>query len=179
MNNRDLAFELKKDIEHDERVIWAGRPKQGFILRSSDAFMIPFSLMWGGFAFFWEITVIKTGAPLLFTLFGLPFVLIGLYLIFGRFIYDAETRKATVYGITEKRIIIKSKKTVKSINIQSITNITLTEKPDGSGTIVLGSNQGFNGNMPIQGTSIKMNPTLEMVHDVRTVYRHITGLQKK
>jgi hypothetical protein len=46
-----------------------GRPAQGLVFRQANALMIPFNLMWGGFAFFWEYSVISAGnAPPMFEL---------------------------------------------------------------------------------------------------------------
>ncbi len=45
-----------------------------------------------------------TGAPIIFCLFGIPSVLIGLFLLFGRFFTDAHIRGRTCYGITNERI---------------------------------------------------------------------------
>ncbi len=68
--------------------------------------MVPFSIMWGGFAVFWELGVLATGAPAFFDLWGLPFVALGLYLIFGRFIYKRRQKERTVYGVTDQRGIV-------------------------------------------------------------------------
>ena len=65
--------------------------------------MVPFSLLWGFFAIIWEIIAIfivfspaREGddfslvAMIFPLLFGLLFVLVGLYIIFGRFLVDAR-----------------------------------------------------------------------------------------
>lgn len=183
-DNNDLMLELRKHIDSDESLLWVGKPKQGLVLKGSDGFMIPFSLMWGGFAVFWEYTAIKGGAPLLFALWGLPFVFIGLYMIFGRFFFDSARRDNTIYGITQNRIIIKTgvfKKSIKSLNIQTISDVTLNEKGNGSGTIILGPEPGFSGmfrGTGWPGANKTMAPSLEMIPDVRKVYRTITDLQR-
>lgn len=80
-----------------ERVLWTGRPKQGIALHASDTFLIPFSLLWTGFALLWNVGVwTMPGANEVdwsFRLFGLMFLVIGLYFVFGRFVHDAAIRK--------------------------------------------------------------------------------------
>lgn len=39
-------------------------------------------------------------------LWGIPFVLVGLYFIFGRFIYKKRRKVRTVYGLTDRRVIV-------------------------------------------------------------------------
>lgn len=64
-----IRDEISAELGVGEQILWQGQPRQGMFLRAADFFMIPFSLLWGGFAFFWEYSVISKGAPLFFCLF--------------------------------------------------------------------------------------------------------------
>ena len=138
---------LQSHLSKDETLLWAGQPCQGLFLTPSDAFLIPFSLLWGGFAIFWEASVIAAGAPFFFKLWGVPFVLVGLYMIAGRFFFDARQRASTQYGVTSERILIITSgrfTKIKSLALQTLAEISLHLKPDGSGTIIFGSVNPFN-----------------------------------
>ena len=106
MTATEAERELAKHLESGERLVWSGVPRQGIAFRKSDLFLVPFSVMWGGFAIFWEASVLTSDAPLFFCLWGIPFVLVGLYIMFGRFVVDARMRARAAYGLTDRRIIM-------------------------------------------------------------------------
>jgi hypothetical protein len=181
----DPSDEITKELERDERVLWTGMPKQGLMLRGSDAFMIPFSLMWGGFAITWEVLAIMSGAPFFFALFGIPFVVIGIYILFGRFFVDARRRAHTFYGLTDQRVIIVSgiwSRSVKSLNLRMLTDVSLVEKADHKGTITFGSDPPMASiyrSMPMPGQVVHPAPCFEMIENAKEVYRQIRDAQKK
>ena len=82
----EVSSELQQHLDNNEKLIWSGQPQKGIIFRKADIIVIPFSLLWCGFAIFWFTTALKSGAPILFALFGLPFGVIGLIFVFGRFL---------------------------------------------------------------------------------------------
>ena len=123
----------------DEYVLWNGRPGNGYLCNKYDIFMIPFSIMWCGGVIFWEIDVLKASAPLIFRLWGIPFVCVGLYMVFGRFIMKSYVRKETVYVITNKRILSFIKDQVKTIDYHICPSRTITRHSDGSGSICFSS----------------------------------------
>ncbi|HEY0098484.1 MAG TPA: PH domain-containing protein [Pyrinomonadaceae bacterium] len=182
----DPTQAVRAQLESGEQLIWSGQPRQGLLLRPSDAFMIPFSLLWGGFAIFWEVSAILSGAPIFFWLFGVPFVLIGLHLIFGRFFTDARTRTHTFYGLTNDRIIItsgKHGKRVQSLSLSTLSDISLDERGDGSGTITFAPASPFGrwsnfGALP-GATRGQTPPSLEMIPQARKVYEMIRGAQRR
>lgn len=102
----DVRQQLAPYVLPEETLLWTGRPDPAKHFSASDVFMVPFSLLWGGFAIFWLISALVGGAPTPFALFGLPFVALGLYFIFGRFIYKANRKRQTVYGLTEGRALV-------------------------------------------------------------------------
>lgn len=175
---------ISAELEEGETLLWSAQPRQDIFLRAVDKGMIPFSILWGGFALFWEYEVISTGAPFLFALFGIPFVVAGLYLMAGRFYYDARFREKTFYGITNRRVIILSgirSKQSKSVVIREIADMNMIENPDGSGVIALDSQDMKNVSRdeliwPVQ-TEIK--PRLSDLRDVRKPFEIIQKLRRE
>jgi hypothetical protein len=133
---------IRKELSPPEQLLWSGQPRQGIVRRAADAILIPFSVLWGGFAIFWEAMVIAGGAPFFFALWGIPFVLAGLYIMVGQFWVDARQRAATTYGVTSERVVIVSglwSRGVKSLNIDTLTDVSLDERSNGAGTVTFGS----------------------------------------
>jgi Bacterial membrane flanked domain. len=168
-------------LDRGERQLWAGQPRQGIVLRSTDAFMIPFSLLWGGFAVFWEASVLSDNAPFPFALFGVPFVLVALYITVGRFFVDARRRSGTTYAVTSERVLISSgilTPTTKSLNLRTLSDITLQEGRDGAGTITFGPSLPFAAFYA--GTAwpgVPQTPSFEMIPDAHRVYDIIREAQ--
>ncbi len=104
----DAQNRIRPLLRQSEQLRWVGKPDPRVHFTPADAFLVPFSLMWGGFAVFWEIQVLAGGSPRFFALWGIPFVLIGLYFIAGRFIYKRSRKRSTVYGLTDSRAIVSS-----------------------------------------------------------------------
>jgi hypothetical protein len=177
--------EIQNLLAPGERIVWSGQPRSGLALRGSDALAIPFSLMWGGFAIFWEYSVFNTGAPLFFRLWGVPFVLVGLYLIFGRFFVDAWIRQKTYYALTEERALIVSglfSRQTTTLDLATISNVSLSEGSDGEGTISFGSQttpkSPFSGMSGWPGASAQSGSQFDLIRNAKAVFAMIRDAQR-
>lgn len=183
MTNK-VILEIRKHLGPNEKILWAGQPKQGIMLRVSDIFLIPFGCLWGGFAFVWEYNVLMHMGPSFFALFGVPFVVIGAYLIVGRFFVEAVQRKQTYYGITTERIIIVSgifQQKINTLALRSLSDVSLTESRNQTGSISFGDSFHFAswfGSMAWPGMNDLMGPRLDAIRHPRQVYRIIRVAQK-
>ena len=108
----EAAAKLQPELLAGESLLWAGRPNPNIIFSSSDWYLIPFSLFWVVFTAFWESAAlgywgngVQGGSSLFMSLWGLPFVLIGQYLLWGRYVYDGWLKRRTYYGVTSRRIL--------------------------------------------------------------------------
>jgi hypothetical protein len=138
-----------------ERILWSGQPKQGIAFSARDALLVPFSLLWGGFAIFWNATVWMipdggNGPDWFFRLWGLPFLVVGLYMIAGRFWHDAAIRKRLFYAVTDQRVLVLRSARIKSLDIRRLPKLDLSENKDGTGTIEFEPNSMFSA-MGTQG----------------------------
>lgn len=98
---------LDKLLNADERVLWSGKPvRKAFILPGLVS--IPVGFIFLGFAIFMMWTTALAGAPGAFSLFGLLFVLVGIGVAFGPFLFQLLRYRNTEYMITDKRIITQT-----------------------------------------------------------------------
>ncbi|HSI12118.1 MAG TPA: PH domain-containing protein [Chthoniobacter sp.] len=181
---------LAQELDPGERLLWSGQPRGGVRLRPQDIYIIPFSLMWGGFAIFWEVMAVtqtsKAPGPIaiVFPLFGVPFVFVGLYFIFGRFFFDAASRARTFYGVTDERIIIISgvfSRQIKSLQLRTLTDVSLTQRNDGSGTITFGPTNYLNAMFPAgawPGAGRHAPPAFDLLDRAKEVYDIIRRAQR-
>jgi hypothetical protein len=184
---------IRPYLQCNERLLWGGRPAQGIKLRKHDVFLIPFSLVWCGFAIFWTVAAtvgvfagIKSGSvpagTIIFPLFGLPFVLVGMHLVFGRFLADAKERGKTFYGVTDKRIVIVNglfSQKIKSLDLKTLTAISMIQRADGSGTIAFGSPSNFFVSSSwAEEMYNSFSPSFQMIENVSDIYRIINEAQK-
>ena len=154
--NDEFAF-ARPYLAPGETILWRGKPEKGHLLGPQDVFMIPFSILWCGFAIFWFVTAL-INAPLPFALFGVPFVCVGLYISIGRFFHIAYVRKNTAYVITNHKIIRRRGNKIDMLDAKTMPAIHITAHTDGTGTIQFGQptyyhrrGYGYNGWSPNGG----------------------------
>ena len=110
----DYSGVLSRLVPGETR-IWWGRPDHGVWLSASDRWLIPFSLVWAGFAIFWEYTALSQPSNVFFILWGIPFVGAGLYMAAGWFLYKRWSKQRTMYVLTDKRVARLSGSTIREL----------------------------------------------------------------
>jgi hypothetical protein len=86
---------------------------------------------------FWEMMVLRTNAPFFFRLLGIPFVLAGCCLSFGRFVADAGARARIRHALANRRILIIRAgitRSVTALSLDRLPEIQLSQRADGPGT---------------------------------------------
>lgn len=103
---------IQSELTSNESLLWQGQPERSVIFHREDILAIPSSLLWGGFTLFWEMMALNIGRfhnnhfSWFLALWGIPFVVVGQYTIWGRFVFAYWTKARTFYAVTSKRILI-------------------------------------------------------------------------
>ena len=181
-----IPEEIQREITSGEKPLWCGRPRQGITFRGSDIFLIPFSFLWCGFAIFWESSVFQSpNAPAFFVLRGVPFVGVGIYMVIGRFFVEARQRQSTFYAVTSERILIVSGvfgRSVKSLSLKTLSDVSLSEKSSGAGSITFGPQPPFAamfaGMSSWPGAEKQLGPRFDSIEEAKVVYELIRSAQR-
>ena len=161
-----------------ERVLWQGEPDMWAYSMRGAWYLIPFSLLWGGFAIFWEISAIASGAGPFFALWGVPFIAVGLYLIFGRILVARREASRTHYAVTDQRVVILGGAFTRRTIEMALTDLPpcqLEQGGQGLGTITFGT--AISGFRPPPGWPTMgmyaQSPSFAAIPDAARVYRII------
>lgn len=146
--SHELDSILRRELMPGERLLWSGRPQPGKLKAIFGIWF--FAVPWTAFALFWEAMALlpwmaSSHTPLgiqwsfgiVFPLFGLPFIGIGLGMLWMPF---KVRRKAaeTIYGLTDRRMLrvtAGTKRESASVLIGEMGPIDVTADADGYGTL--------------------------------------------
>lgn len=148
MPSPELESEIRRDLEAGEKVVWTGTPDASAFARGR-WFHVPFGLFFAGFAVFWMAAPYLLGAgtkngahpPLAFTLFGVPFVVVGLGMASSP-LWMRRKAARSAYVITDRRAIVieggvfSNSKTTISYAPERLRNIARIDRRGDRGDLV-------------------------------------------
>lgn len=187
--NQGSVVAVQPELLSGETIVWAGQPNTRVIFHKQDLYMVPFSLLWGGFAIFWEASVSglwesngRPGIPWSFgMLWGIPFVVAGQYFIWGRFLYDAWLKRHTYYALTNRRVIVVQNgwsRRMASSYLNSLPNLVKEGGAKGVGTLRFNQSDSLSSRQrqlaAWNALSVGDVPTFVDVEDVDSLYRLIS-----
>jgi hypothetical protein len=188
----EASSRLQPELLAGETFLWTGKPNPRVVFHSDDWYLIPFSLLWGGFAIFWEAGVLgywgsgaKNGTPSSFmALWGIPFIVIGQYVIWGRFLHDAWLKKRTYYAVTNRRVLVMQDGWKQKTIWTYISSIPTVEREGlATGTLWFGPKSPVWGGRGQQTRgmsrfSIGAVPVFADIDDLDSVYRMVLNLRE-
>lgn len=194
-NDQDAVTAIRSELGSGESICWAARPSKGVIFHKEDWYLVPFSLLWGGFAIFWELGVSgflgleahRGPFSWFMIVWGIPFVLIGQYMIWGRFVYSAWKKGRTYYAITDRRVIVVQeawKRQIASAYLDTLPTLVKEGGTQGIGSLRFAetglTRTGRRGGWGTwDSMSIGETPAFRDIEDPDAVYRLVTDLREK
>ena len=150
---QELKEKVDRELEPEERILWMDMPIPTFFTRESKKIFL-FGTVFTSFAIFWTFGAAGFTIPnlkevsnpmqlvaILFPLFGIPFILIGFYMLANPLVAYRNAFK-TVYVITDRRAITFESgwsKTIRSYPPSRLLNVYRKERRDGTGDVIISS----------------------------------------
>lgn len=144
-----LRGQVEMELRPNEQLLWVGQPIPSLYARKAIPIVL-FSIPFGGFAIFWMFAAMNFGMPsfdgdvveMLFPLFGLPFVLVGVGMFLSPLWMSIAARR-TVYVLTNERAMFIGgfwNTKVVSMGPDRLTEVERSQRSDGSGDLIFDYN---------------------------------------
>jgi hypothetical protein len=166
--NHTPVDRVKASLRSSEQLLWVGEPDPDVRFTQFDRFFVPFSVLWAGFAVFWELAAISSGDPF-FILFGIPFVAAAGYITVGRFVYKRRRKLGTAYGVTTERALVVADRSLRDTPIVGVPTTVRWTRDARHLDITFGTNSSRLGWPSYANTGMEVfDPTAEVFafHDV-------------
>ena len=137
---------IELEMQSGERVVWMDQPIPSRLAHSTWPIVV-FGMPWTIFAVFWMVGASWGTSQMqgpsgfkFFSLFGLPFVLIGVAMLSSPF-WVRRSAQRSAYVLTDRRAILfranwRGAVNVRSFNPDQLTNIQRVQERDGSGDVI-------------------------------------------
>jgi hypothetical protein len=176
--------DIDSQLQSDEKLLWKGRPRAGFIFRPEQ---LP-SMIFGGamlLTALWMLAALfRDGFGWIGLAMFAVLAMVGLYLTCGIVALDMRCRSSTCYAVTDRRIIIQSESSF--VNLGSLPLLRLNGKPQ---TLKIGADGTVHFGYPLfsyvahfWGPLDRMGigfPRLECLENPLQVYRVIRRAQRR
>ena len=168
--------QIKQFLSSGEQVVWQGRPGKGRLFERIDYFLVPFAILWAAVPTTMFVTMLIKGITDIFALpVSFMFLLIGFYLVFGRFLIKKRILNNTCYAITNRRIILVENKKITFLDRGNLPQYSLDILKDGYGNINFKDNSLFSSFFDYDILMINASyPRLKNIENVQDVLKILT-----
>lgn len=163
-------------LDPGERIVWQGRPDQGFHVDAGEIPAALFALLFSGFAVFWMTKVATAGGA--FWMFGLIHFSVGIGIFWKSLFGPTRRRRRTWYTLTDRRAFIatKSARNGKELKSYPITANTRLAMRDGRPATIHFARERRQGS---KGRSYTVPIGFERVADGQKVLAFLRAAQRK
>lgn len=167
-------------LDLDETLLWQGAPGTGVRFGGADIAVGLFGCVFLAFALFWTFMVatLSSGTEMggFFPLFGLLFVAVGAFLVFGRPFWNAHVRRHTRYALTDRRAIVARSAWGRSLKSYPIDEDTQIDYRPGREATIYFAQEERRGN---KGRRYTVRHGFEFIPDGDEVYRVMRQIQQR
>ena len=137
MNPADYEW-ARPYLHSDEQILWRGKPAKLHVFESVEEPFLVFGCIWTALVlYFFVIPTLRTESFGFNWILSILFLLVGMYVAFGRLFQKTLCLRKASYVITSYRVLVRIRKRVHYYNKSELPPVTVIRYSDGEGSIIL------------------------------------------